>query len=316
MPLLSTPHEFIVDWARASSQAGRTVSSVYFMRARDSFDDSILRWLSEEAPDFAGTYAPPPVGVLTNVRVERVIRRYQISSREPALVHAWNGTDVTQLNPVQGNGVGGVGVAGDWTLSFGSFPNDDGPAIVIANNNAVSSSAMWWMDDFLGDVPDVLEVTCRNLEGTVGAMSIYIVVYAASIDRYFAVGRASTIEQHILRVDPGSTESQQIGSFAPAAGQQDTTYGDNFGATVRLVKPTALNPPWMVGKAGGQFSTGWREAGLNVHQINALVAANADAGWLTEPDKTPKIGLLAIGGGVVGTNYIGGLAWLKAGGGI
>lgn len=318
MPLASHTHDYFVDHAQSSSQARVLVADLYHMRAVDTFDGSILRWTNEGSPDDAGTgpRAPTPVGALSDILVERVERRPQISSRTDRLIHAWNKTDVAQFTQVLGNGIGGVGAGGDWTLGFGSFPNDDGPAITITNNNAVSSAAMWLFNDFNGDLPRLYEVCARNLEGTVGAMSFHIVVYAVSADRYFAVRRSSTIEQHLTRVDPGSTESLNLGNFAPAAGQQDTTYGDLFGATIYLSPATDIAAPWAVAKSGGQFSAGWRETGLALAQGADLVDTNADVGWLSEPDKTHKIGILALGGGSVGTDYVSGLAWIQADGGL
>lgn len=272
-------------------------------------------WMN--SPGGAGPFSfSGGVDPILDIQVERVELRVPPVPRKSRLIHKWNETDVSQFTLVYGNGVGGHGVAGDWSITFGSFPNDDAPAIVINNLNGNSNSAMWLFNDFFGPLPEFFSVSCRNIAPLGGVGDIGILIYYLSNDRHFLLQRTNGKDQSIARRDPGSVVAPDIGSFANVSGSRDTTYGDLYSATLRLSQADASNKPWLVGRAGGEALTGWRETGLDIHRAQGILQSSADAGWLTETPFTPRIGIRVDGFGGTGAVHVGGLVFIHAYGGL
>jgi hypothetical protein len=313
-------HDRFFDPAFAKSQGRNRLVTVYHMRALDDGDSAYKRWTNDGSPDISGTgeNAPTPVGTLTDIIVERREERTTPAPRKNRLIHAWNETDLSQLTLVAGNGVGGVGVAGDWTLAFDSFPSDDAPALKFTNNNANTNAALWLFNDFLSPLPELFSFTYRNLLETGGAADFGLILYYEATDNYFGVRRAGLNGVSLLRQDAGGHSLQKIGRlFDLPSANRDVTYGELVAGTVRIQQATSSAKPWMSGRMGGEALSGWGESALTeVHRAGGFTQASANASWLGLGSYTPRLGVLVYGAGATGDEYAGGIAFLNAYGGV
>jgi len=293
----------------------------YHMRALDSGDSSFKRWVVNGEPDFDALYAPTPVGSYSDVQIERA---YPAESDYTPLIHAWNGVDTSQFTQVLGNGIGGVGTAGDWTLVATTFPNDDAPALAITNVNAVTGAApaadaIWVFNDYEGGLPERFYVGFRNTWITTDACDLGVIPYYEDNDHYFLVWRGTSTTYSLYgKNGTGFYTNRDIGSVADATAQRDTTFGDIFGFTGWYSKASRANFAAITVKAGDPFNPTWSGTGGIAKRIHAAghAASAADATWKTLSEFRPRLGIFVRGGGVTGTDYIGGLSFFRAYGGL
>jgi hypothetical protein len=293
----------------------------YHMRAFDSGDTAFKRWVVDGESDPFALQAPTPVGTYSDIVVEKTLP--QESMYEP-WIHRWNGVVTSPFTQVLGNGIGGVGVAGDWTLTAGTFPNDEAPALAITNVNAVSGAApaadaIWLFNDFEGGLPERFYAGWRNTWITSNACDIGVIPYYEDNDHYFLVWRNSGTAYSLYgKNGSGFYTNQQISQVADADAQRDTTFGDIMGCTGWYRKARRNEGPAITLKAGGPFTPSYSGTGGVAKKIftRAHAGSGADASWDTLSRYRPRIGIFVRGGGVSDTDYIGGLTFFRAYGGV
>jgi len=315
---LAFPHDELYQEDRSSTAQSRSIP-VYHMRAYDSGDSSFKRWTNDYEPDRDGTgdRAPTPVGTFSDFIVERVIERVVSTAIEEEMFWQWNGKDLSQFTLVYGNGVGGHGTAGDYTVTATTFPSDSAPALSIANNNSNSNFLIYVINDLQVAVPTRMQLCFRHLVVTPGAMDTGLITYYENNTHWAAIRRGSSVAMHVELYDGATGEVvNTIGEVADAVGNRNTTYGDCFSATVLQSFASGSVKPWIVAKAGGELQAGYGEAGRVWRKTHTITQASTNADWLSIGTYSPQIGLLIKGAGTAGTDYMGGMCFREAYGGV
>jgi hypothetical protein len=244
---------------------------------------------------------------------ELITERIVDTNKEPEFLWSWNGRDFSQFELVSGNGVGGVGSPGDWTVTVGTFPNDSAPALNITNVTGSNDYVIWLIRDYTGPVPRRMQVAWRHLLNATGVMDGGLITYYEDSTHWFGI--QSTFVQDIGLLQ-GGVFGTIIGETADTAGNRDTTYGDVRSATVLQSFASGSVAPWYVAAAGGETQHSYIETGSDYRRTKARLQSAMNPNWLSLGSYDPRIGFFVKGFGGAGTDQFGGMVMRSAYGGV
>lgn len=205
----------------------------------------------------------------------------------------WNEVDTSEWTQVMGNGIGGVGIAGDWTLSASSFADTDMPALRIDLNVANADPAMWLFngpaDPASWDAEFLIDFWATISASGVEAIEIGIVYYYEDNDHWLAVNQFQIDD---LAVEGINGASGQLVSavvddrFVCTSINEDNGTGDHVPVRIWLRRATGATLP---------SATMWTPDLYSQAGVHGAVfpASLADADWLALGAYAHKIGIYA-----------------------
>lgn len=297
-------------------------NTLYKMRGVDSGTGDYVIWDAEGNPDHYARQAPAPVGSYSDIVVLRTV---PLVTEADTVLYRWNGTDTSQLTQVRGNGIGGAGSPGDWTLTATTWPNDDAPALAITNVTSVGGaypgSDALWLFDYEGPLPSRYQVTFRkSFLSASPAFDLGVVVYYLDPDHYITVVPGAVTDLYLAGRNGVSADfaGQSIGNVYSSSAERDVVYGSFYAATCWYRRARQSFGPSITAKMGGTFTPTYAGAGAIAKRsrIAAIQEAGTVASWGIQNDYTPRIGLWARGFSSAGTDYISGITFYQSDGGL
>lgn len=294
----------------------------YRMRAYDSGKGGFTYWNAEGRPDRGALFAPAPVGAYSRIRVVEVL---PLSTTYDTVLYHWEGSNTSALTQVRGNGIDGIGAGGDWTLSGGTWPNDDAEALQITNATGVGGAspgadAIWLFNDYEGPLPSRFALSFRkSFISDPAPLDIGVIVYYLDTDHYFLLVPGAITEFFLGgRNGASGYAGVSIGEVYDASASRDTVHGSMYAATCwhQLASQTRL--PSITAKFGGPFLPSYSGTGGIGKRISVggLTASAGDATWQDLANYAPRIGIWAKGLGIAGSEYISSLTFYGVEGGV
>lgn len=219
---------------------------------------------------------------------------YKIEDSSPVLAE-WNETDTSQFTMVQGNGNGGVGVGGDWTLAVSTMAGSDLPALSVTANNADPTGfAIWTFDDadpalwkwFMLDWWATHQQSASGNNMYVGMLLNY-----EDNNHWMAIRFAGTDDYDLFGRNNGVAYST---SFVAQAIVEDTAFGNPVRIACRCGWASAVDNPWVIATMADPFSS---------NASGRILASAANASWNGLGAYAPKVGIVAENYSAADTEY-------------
>lgn len=204
----------------------------------------------------------------------------------------WNQADVSEFTQVMGNGIGGVGSAGEWSISASTFPDTEVPAIRVDMLGASASPALWLFD---GATPEdwgtefMIDWWATINGGGGDAVELGLVFYYEDNDHWLSANQY-LIDDIAIEGNNGASGTLLSmvldDRFVLTSINEDNGTGDRIPITIWLRRATASVLP----AATVMTPIEYRVAGVHGAVFPPSVA---DSDWLSLGTYAHKIGIYA-----------------------